>query len=81
MAVDALDPGPNGDYPYWPRDDQGRPLNTEAAAKAVDSGTYMPHGNELSARRDRAGYRQVHDLTPHKPDGTPIAPPTIPPKG
>lgn len=26
MAVDALDPGPDGDYPYFPRDADGRPI-------------------------------------------------------
>lgn len=25
MAVDALDPGPNGDYPNWPRLPDGTP--------------------------------------------------------
>ncbi len=69
----------NGDYPYWPRDAQGKPLNTQSDAETAGSGTYMPDGTERSSHRDRDGYRQVHDLTPRKPDGTPIVPPTIPP--
>ncbi len=79
MAVDAYDPGPRGDFPYWPRDAAGKPINTQADAEAADSGTYMPHGKELSAERDRDGHRKVHDLTPRAPDGAPIEPPVIPP--
>ncbi|MDP9358983.1 MAG: hypothetical protein M3R02_27630 [Chloroflexota bacterium] len=79
MPVDAYDPGPLNNYPYWPRDAAGKPLNTPADAEAAGSGTYMPHGKELSDDHDRDGYRKVHDLTPRKPDGTPIEPPTIPP--
>lgn len=72
MAVDALDPGPNGDYPYFPRDAEGRPLTSHAQAKAEDAGTYMPTGLH------RQGGRLL-DLTPRTPDGQPIEPPTIPP--
>ena len=81
MVVDAYDPGPNGDYPWWPRDAEGRPLNTHAAAEAAGSGTYMPHGVERSGGRDLDGNLKVHDLTPRKPDGTAIVSPTIPPQG
>ncbi|MDP9461361.1 MAG: hypothetical protein M3Q22_14305, partial [Actinomycetota bacterium] len=59
----------------------GKPINTQADAEAADSGTYMPHGKELSAERDRDGHRKVHDLTPRAPDGAPIEPPVIPPDG
>jgi hypothetical protein len=79
MAVDAYDPGPNGDYPYWPRDAEGRPLNTQPDAEAAGSGTYMPHGKSVSTERDRLGHPKVYDVTPRTPDGTPIDPPTIPP--
>ncbi len=79
MPVDAYDPGPLGNYPYWPRDAAGKPINTQAHAEAADSGTYMPHGKEVSADRDRDGNPLLLDLTPRKPDGTPIVPPTIPP--
>ena len=81
MVRDAYDPGPNGDYPHWPRDAQGRPLNSQVDAEAAGSGTYMPRGIEVSPDRDRDGFRKVHYVTPRKPDGTPIVPPTIPPQG
>ncbi len=75
MAVDAYDPGPNGTYPYFPRDSQGRPLwsdNQHTDKIAVDGVAPMPRG-----------WRQEHgrpvDVTPRKPDGTPINPPTLPP--
>jgi hypothetical protein len=79
MAVDAYDPGPLGNYPYWPRDAEGRPINDQAHAETAGSGSYMPHGTELDSSRDRDGYRKVHDLTPRTADGQPIVPPTIPP--
>jgi hypothetical protein len=81
VPVDAYDPGPNGDYPYWPRDAEGKPINTQADAEAADSGTYLPHGTERSALRDRDGYRKVYDLTPRTPTGEPIVPPPLPPEG
>ena len=81
MAVDALDPGPDGTYPWWPRDGEGRPLNSQAAAEVAGSGTYMPHGTEVSGDRDRDGLPKRHDISPRRPDGTAIIPPTIPPKG
>ncbi len=75
MAVDAYDPGPNGDYPYFPRDSQGRPLWSDSQYTdkiAVDGKAPMPRG-----------WRQEHgrrvDLTPRRPDGKPINPPTLPP--
>lgn len=59
VAVDALDPGPDGDYPYWPRDDS--------------AGTHMPTGRHLQPGPD--GKPVVVDLTPTGPDGQPIQPP------
>lgn len=59
MATDALDPGPNGDYPYWPRD--------EAA------GTRMPTG--VHKNRTPSGEVVNVDLTMHDADGNPIQPP------
>ncbi|HEV7492528.1 hypothetical protein [Baekduia sp.] len=35
MANDALDPGPNGDYPYWPRN--------------PDGSSRMPYGERIQA--------------------------------
>ncbi len=72
MAVDALDPGPDGTYPYWPRDAAGRPLTSHSTAQEEDAGTYMPTGLHRQDGR-------LLDLTPTGPDGQPITPPTIPP--
>ena len=71
MAVDALDPGPNGDYPYFPRVD-GAPLWSDTAATdgiPVSGVTPMPRG-----LRSQSG--TTIDLTPSNTDGTPISPPT-----
>ncbi len=64
MANDALDPGPNGDYPYWPRLPDGSPDPER-----------MPSGKAW--QRDTAGRWHPIDLTQRHPDGTPIVPPTI----
>lgn len=72
MAVDALDPGPNGDYPYFPRDTEGKPLTSHSQAKTEDAGTYRPTGLHTENG-------VLLDLTPTGPDGQPIEPPTIPP--
>lgn len=68
MANDALDPGPDGTYPWWPR-------NPDGTWDAVR----MPTG--VHRQRDRAtGETILIDLTPRHPDGTPIIPPgLIPP--
>ncbi len=75
MAVDAYDPGPNGDYPYFPRDAQGRPAwsdHQHTDKTAVDGVAPMPRG----WRREHG---RMVDVTPRRPDGTPINPPTLPP--
>lgn len=66
MANDALDPGPNGDYPYWPRNPDG----------TLDE-TRMPSG--MRWQRDPNGRRVLIDVTERHPDGSPIVPPTLPP--
>ena len=71
MAVDAYDPGPNGDYPYWPRLADGSP-----DPERMPTGM---HWQLVSGGRRPARYVLV-DMTPRtSPDGTPISPPTIPP--
>jgi hypothetical protein len=75
MATDALDPGPDGDYPYFPRDNQGRPAWADTA---TDADTVMPRGVH---QMRHAGRLTAIDLTPRHPDGTPINPPIIPPNG
>ncbi len=75
MAVDALDPGPEGDYPYFPRDADGRPAWSDTA---MATETVMPRGVQ---RTRHAGRLTAIDLTLRHPDGTPIDPPAIPPNG
>lgn len=65
---DALDPGPNGDYPHWPRKPNGEPDPAR-----MPTGLHPQHVVET-------GERIVTDQTPRTPDGTPIVPPTIPPE-
>ncbi len=79
MPVDAYDPGPSGDFPYWPRDAEGRPITTQEQARAAGSGTYVPTGTRLEP--DAHGQLRPVDLTPRTPSGEPIVPPTIPPQG
>lgn len=66
MALDALDPGPNGDYPNLPRNPDGT-LDT----------TRMPIGTR---KHRTSGGRVVDvDLEPTLPDGrrvTDVAPPS-----
>lgn len=59
MTTDALDPGPNGDYPYWPRDSS--------------AGTRMPTGVEQQRTPD--GRTVNVDLTKTDANGQPIQPP------
>ncbi len=69
MAVDALDPGPEGDYPHFSRDEDGRPAWADTA---TDAETVVPRGVQ---RMWHAGRLTVIDLTPRHADGTPIVPP------
>ena len=73
MARDALDPGPDGTYPAWPRDPvMGQP--------ELGPGTRMPSGETWQRTPD--GRLVRIDVTPtNDPSGTPIVPPTIPPAG
>jgi hypothetical protein len=59
MARDAFDPGPNGDYPAWPRRPDGTPDPER-----------MPTG--LHRQRMPDGSVVVIDLTPRDPAGQPI---------
>lgn len=67
VARDALDPGPAGNYPNWPRLPDGTPDPDR-----------MPTG--VTRQRVRGGSVRV-DVTPTDPQGRPIVPPTIPPAG
>jgi hypothetical protein len=66
---DALDPGPDGDYPDWPRRSDGTP-----------DAERMPTGKHRQ-RDPRTGRRVLVDVTPRKPDGAPIVPPNRPTGG
>lgn len=74
MAVDALDPGPNGDYPWFPRNAAGAPLWSDSDGTdgiQVDGVTPMPRG-----LRWHDSIRI--DVTPRNTDGIPIVPPVRP---
>ena len=67
MPNDILDPGPENDYPYWPRDENGVPLQI---------------GPEPKRKRARSPKGEEYDvLNPRHYDsnGELIVPPTIPP--
>ncbi len=66
MTRDAFDPGPNNNYPHWPRRPDGSPDPAR-----------MPTGVHRQ-KVPSTGRRVKVDQTPRKPDGTPIVPPTIP---
>ncbi len=76
MAVDTYDPGPDNTYPFFPRDAAGRPLWSDS------QGTDKITGDTGVAPMPR-GWRKEHgrmvDVTPRRPDGTPISAPAIPP--
>lgn len=66
MARDALDPGPDGTFPNWPRRADGTPDERR-----------MPTGTHKHRQLDRSRRKMVVDVTPRHPDGTPIVPPTL----
>lgn len=76
MVLDALDPGPNGDFPYFPRLPDGSPAWSDRCPPDYQ-GTHMPRGRTTVVRN---GQRYVIDQTPHDADGNPINPPIIPPQ-
>jgi hypothetical protein len=61
MAHDLCDPGPNGDYPYLPRNADGT-LDTRI----------VPIGIEISGERDRNGSRMRLRMMPRLADGRPV---------
>lgn len=81
MANDAFDPGPNGEYPFWPRRPDGKPAGcghpiTSPADLAAEQ--QMPTGTRKH-RVPGTGEVVLIDLTPRHPDGSPIVPPDLPP--
>jgi hypothetical protein len=67
MPNDALDPGPDGTYPYWPRTAEGEWDEVR-----------MPTGEHYQRRKSDGKVFRV-DLTPRQTDGTPIVPPDLDP--
>lgn len=65
-ATDALDPGPNGDFPWWPRLPDG---STDPER--------MPRGPRTMRGPD--GKALIYDPAPGLPDGTRAGPPEPPP--
>jgi hypothetical protein len=65
---DALDPGPDGSYPFMPRKPDG----------SVDR-ERMPTGLTRNVSAD--GEVRLIDLTPRDAGGKPIDPPPLPPGG
>jgi hypothetical protein len=59
MTTDALDPGPNNDYPHLPRNPDGT-LDT----------TRMPVGHRTQTAPD--GTKALIDVTTTLPDGRPV---------
>lgn len=55
MTTDALDPGPNGDYPYWPREGDPTRMPTglheqptpDGRTVTVDLTPYHPDGTPI----------------------------------
>lgn len=81
MAHDALDPGPGGTFPHFPRGADGSPLwsRTEATdGEQINGVTPMPTGTRVIRRN---GTRLVIDVTPRDTDGQPIEPPTLSTEG
>ena len=77
MALDAFDPGPNGDYPNFPRDADGYPC-WEGDGRVPVHGAPMPRGVHRH-RNPHTGEIVLIDLTPRDAEGNPINPPVIPP--
>ena len=80
MARDAFEPGPDGTYPAFPRDAQGRPLwsdSPETDGVAVDGVAPMPRG--IRYERTPDGRRVAYDVTPRGLNGVAINPPVVTP--
>ncbi|WP_030458346.1 hypothetical protein [Kitasatospora sp. NRRL B-11411] len=83
MTLDALDPGPDGTYPYFPRDAEGRPVWSDdpTGLPPTNAGAPMLRGVQHMRAPDHPGRWLAIDLTPRHPDGQPINPPVLPPDG
>ena len=59
MATDALDPGPNGDYPYLPRNPDG----------SLDTDRMPVHTVQHQSAKDALGNPVLMNLEPTIADG------------
>lgn len=85
MPVDICDPGPLGNWPYFPRKADGSPAWSDSAAT---DGKGVPglNGREVGLqprgvrkmRHPRTGAIIAYDVTPTW-NGAPISPPTLAP--
>lgn len=71
MANDALDPGPDGSYPFVPRNTDG----------TIDSERFPEKKMRHRGKRSRDGRPVVIDTTPRHPSGEPQVPADIPREG
>ncbi|MHA7298222.1 hypothetical protein [Pseudarthrobacter sp. MDT3-1] len=63
MANDALDPGPNGDYPFMPRNADG----------TLDTVCMPIHTVQHPTAKDRMGNPVMMNLEPKLPDGRKVS--------
>lgn len=77
MTHDALDPGPDGDYPFFPRLPDGSPAWSDRCPSDYH-GSRVPRG--VTTIR-RYGQRFIIDQTPRGENGDPIIPPAVSPHG
>jgi hypothetical protein len=80
MPQDALDPGPEGDYPYFPRMADGFPAWADRVPAGY-AGPVMRRGVEKVRvwGGNRHGDLVAFDVTPRDAAGNAINPPVIPP--
>jgi hypothetical protein len=79
MPNDALDPGPLGNYPHWPRRPDGRPAGIGLPAttpEEVAAEQRMPTGTHRQKLPD-TNRRVEIDVTPRDQTGEPIVPPDL----
>ncbi|OLE54573.1 MAG: hypothetical protein AUG51_07770 [Acidobacteria bacterium 13_1_20CM_3_53_8] len=77
MLRDALDPGADNAYPYFPRRADGSPLWSDSAETdgiRIDGVIPMPRGSRFIIRDGR---RIAIDVTPRNTDGAPVNPPSL----
>ncbi|GHJ27129.1 hypothetical protein TPA0910_15620 [Streptomyces hygroscopicus subsp. sporocinereus] len=74
MALDALGPGPDGSYPWFPRLPDGSPAWSDRCPADYHGGR-VPRGMTTVMRNGRC---YLIDQTPRDANGAPIDPPVRP---